>query len=132
MKTNLREKYGNVLAAIKLDAITNEQEAKAALAQRENEVAECAAHLAGLQRTASNSHKAFFDVIKSLTKLAFSRNPAPQDVSWAIEPCNIYATAAGQIPITEDDLAKAKEAAGKASAELAVASEDLRSISYFA
>ena len=132
MRTNLREKYGNVLTAIKLDAMTNEREAKETLEQRHNEVDECATHLANLQKTASNSHKAFFDVIKALTKLAFSRNPAPQDVSGAIEPCNIYAAAAGQIPIAEDDLAKAEEAAGKAAAELGRASEELRNISYFA
>ena len=131
MTTNLREKYGNVFAAIKSDAVVNEQVAKATLDQRRHEVDECYTHLSGLQKTASNSHKAFFDVIKTLTKLAFSRNPAPQDVSEAIEPCNIYASAAGQIPIAKDDLAKAEEAAGKAAAELGVASEELRSISYF-
>ena len=130
--TTLREKYGKTFEAIKADAVANVHEASENLQERMAETAECKEALAELKETAKTSKKGFFEVIKILGKLAVMRKPNPEEVRNAIAPCITYADAAGQVPTAEAELEEAKTAQAQASQELAVAEEELRSISYFA
>lgn len=130
--TTLREKYGKTFEAIKADAVANVHEASENLQERMAETAECKEALAELKETAKTSKKRFFEVIKSLGKLAAMRNPDPEVVRNVISPCLIYSEAAGQVPTAEAELEEAKTAQNQARQELGVAEEELQSISYFA
>ena len=130
--TTLREKYGKTFEAIKADAAANVHEASENLQERMAETAECKEALAELKETAKTSKKRFFEVIKSLGKLAAMRNPDPEVVRNVISPCLIYSEAAGQVPTAEAELEEAKTAQNQARQELGVAEEELQSISYFA
>lgn len=130
--TNLREKYENVWKSIDADAAANVQETSENLQERTAQVAECKEELAELKDTAKTSKKRFFEVIKSLGKLAAMRNPDPEVVRNVISPCLIYSDAASQVPTAEAELEEAKTAQAQASQELATAKEELRIISYFA
>lgn len=105
---NLTVKYEKEIAAMKADAEANVAEATEMEEIRTNEMRECIAMVERLRNKADTSHKAFFKVVRRLLKLAFTKNPSPEEVSFITQPCNTYMDAAQQLPAAESNLLEAK------------------------
>ena len=128
---DLRRKYEKEIALLKADAQANEAEATKNLQERLEEVEACKEEVKNLKETAKMAHKAFLEVIRGLGRLAFIKDPNPEEVKKVTEPCTIYANAAGQKPIAEERLEEAKNELAVAQEEMYSASADLSSISFF-
>lgn len=128
---NLREKYHKEISLLTQDALANQKEATQNLQECEEAVVDCKEEVKNLKETARMAHKAFVDVIKVLGRLAFTKNPNPEEVLKATEPCNTYVQAAGQRPIAEERLEEAKEELSKAQQEMYEASAAVNSLTFF-
>lgn len=123
--TNIAQKYSETIAAMTADVQANIEEAKQLEKEREVEMQERYSVAEELRNTANAAHKSFFKVVISILRLAFQKDPSPEEVSRITQPCDTYMAAAAQLPEAEKDLFDAKISLSEAHEMLSDAKLDL-------